>query len=100
MWSSNPMGASMAYKAPWARWCGCLGGDLLGLFFGNLLLPALLVAPVLPPAPKRGDALEDAVVRPTLPRSTPIATTALSFIVRLDSEGASSMRLGVDAGGI
>ena len=60
------MGAGMAYKAPRARWCGCLGGDLLGLLFGNLLLPALLmapvVAPVLPPAPKRGEALEDAVV--------------------------------------
>jgi hypothetical protein len=38
------MGASMAYKAPRAHWCDCLGGDLLGLFFGNLLLPALLVA--------------------------------------------------------
>jgi hypothetical protein len=62
MWSSNPMGASMAYKAPRARWCGCLDGDLLGLFFGTLLLPALLVAPVLLPAPKRGEALEDAVV--------------------------------------
>ena len=56
------MGASMAYKAPRAHWCDCLGGDLLGLFFGTLLLPALLVAPVLPPAPKRGEALEDAVV--------------------------------------
>lgn len=55
------MGASMAYKAPRARWCALSGGDLLGLFFGNLLLPALLVAPVLP-APKRGEALEDAVV--------------------------------------
>jgi hypothetical protein len=56
------MGASMAYKAPRARWCGLSGGDLLGLLFGNLLLPALLVAPVLPPAPKRGETLEDAVV--------------------------------------
>jgi hypothetical protein len=51
----------MAYKASRARWCGCLGGDLLGLLFGNLLLPALLVAPFLP-APKRGETLEDAVV--------------------------------------
>jgi hypothetical protein len=62
MWSSNPMGASMAYNAPRTRWCGHLGGNLLGLFFENFLLPALLVAPVLPPAPKCAEALEDAVV--------------------------------------
>ena len=62
MWSSNPMGASIANVAPHALWRGLSGRDLLGLFFGNLLLPALLVAPVLPPAPKRGEALEDPVV--------------------------------------
>jgi hypothetical protein len=56
------MGASIANVAPLALWRGLSGGDLLGLFFGNLLLPALLVAPVLPPAPKRGETLEDAVV--------------------------------------
>src|SRR5215210_2902176 len=44
MWSPNPMGASMAHKAPRTRWCGLSGGDLLELFFGNLLLPALFVA--------------------------------------------------------
>ena len=38
------MGARMAYKAPHALWRGLSGRDLLGLFFGNLLLPALLVA--------------------------------------------------------
>jgi hypothetical protein len=31
--------------------------------------------------------------RPTLRRRTPIATTALSFMVRLDSEGAVRVRL-------
>ena len=43
MWSSNPMGASIANVAPHALWRGLSGRDLLGLFFGNLL-PALLVA--------------------------------------------------------
>jgi hypothetical protein len=30
---------------------------------------------------------------PTLRRSTPIATTALPFVVRLDSEGAMELRI-------
>src|SRR5215208_7966133 len=44
MWSSNPMGASIANVAPHALWRGLSGRDLLGLFFGNLLIAALLVA--------------------------------------------------------
>jgi hypothetical protein len=31
--------------------------------------------------------------RPTPPRSTPIATTGLHFMVRLDSEGVMDVRL-------
>jgi len=33
------------------------------------------------------------VSRPTLRRSTPIRTTVLRFVVRLDAEGAISVRL-------
>src|SRR4051812_43337358 len=44
MRSSNLMGASPANVAPHACRPALSGGDLLGLFFANPLLPALLVA--------------------------------------------------------
>ena len=38
------MSASVAHQAPRALWLGLSGGDPLGFFFANLLLPAFLVA--------------------------------------------------------
>jgi hypothetical protein len=46
-----------------------------------------------PPSRVRGQMSEMPLSKPTLPRSTPIATTALRFSVRLDTEGMMDLRL-------
>jgi hypothetical protein len=52
--------------------------------------PILWVTSVVGEAQERAEGL---LSRPTPCRSTPITTTVLHFMVRLDSEGASSVRL-------